>query len=216
MPNLACCTVKILRVTILTIAVSLSQSVVADLQTGMVAHFPLDGDVLDYSGAGNNGAAFGAISTTDRFGIADAAYEFDGIDDFLEIPHFEGVNITPNNFTVSFYARVHPQQLSSDKHYTLLDKYHGPQCLGNSTGWTMTGITDQRGLVFAYGNGGAYLGTGGAQLLDDQWHHIVGTVDNTHFNMYVDGTLYVSQVLQGDPLGNSGSLFIGKWGCADK
>jgi hypothetical protein len=116
---------------------------------------------------------------------------------------------------VSFFARVHPEQYSPDNHYTLLDKFHGPLCLGSSTGWTFTGKTDNRGLEFAYGNGGGYFGVGAAQLLDDQWHHLVGIADANQFHLYVDGELYASRALEGAPVGNDGSLYIGKWGCAN-
>jgi beta-lactamase regulating signal transducer with metallopeptidase domain len=51
----------------------------AALGLGLVAHYPFDGDARDVSGQGNDGFVQGARLTTDRFGRANAAYDFDGV-----------------------------------------------------------------------------------------------------------------------------------------
>jgi len=48
------------------------------LTNGLVAYYPLDGDTLDASGHGINGIAFGAVPATNRFGVADKCYAFNG------------------------------------------------------------------------------------------------------------------------------------------
>ncbi len=49
----------------------------------LVAHYPFTGNALDSSGFGNNGEVLGANLTRDRFGNENSAYEFDGIDDYI-------------------------------------------------------------------------------------------------------------------------------------
>ena len=39
-----------------------------DLTTGLLAHYPLDGNASDVSGNGNNGTKHGVTPGTDRFG----------------------------------------------------------------------------------------------------------------------------------------------------
>ncbi|MFH2142603.1 MAG: LamG-like jellyroll fold domain-containing protein, partial [Bacteroidota bacterium] len=51
----------------------------------LVADYPFNANANDESGNGNNGIVNGATLTTDRFGNADAAYSFDGVDDFIDI-----------------------------------------------------------------------------------------------------------------------------------
>ncbi|MEM7346392.1 MAG: hypothetical protein AAF485_19300, partial [Chloroflexota bacterium] len=58
---------------------------------GLLASYPLDGDVTDQSGNGNHGTIQGAILTENRFGQKNSAYFFDGVDDYISFPsHFLG------------------------------------------------------------------------------------------------------------------------------
>ncbi|MFC1483469.1 LamG-like jellyroll fold domain-containing protein [Candidatus Neomarinimicrobiota bacterium] len=50
---------------------------------GLVAHFPFNGNANDETGNGNDGTVAGAILAADRFGRADSAYSFDGVDDVI-------------------------------------------------------------------------------------------------------------------------------------
>ncbi len=59
--------------------------VYADLNDGLVAYYPFNGNADDESGNGNNGTVNGATLTEDRFGNSDSAYNFDGIDDYIQV-----------------------------------------------------------------------------------------------------------------------------------
>lgn len=50
---------------------------------GLVAWYPFYGNANDASGNGNNGTVNGAILTPDRFGNANCAYYFDGVNDYI-------------------------------------------------------------------------------------------------------------------------------------
>ena len=52
---------------------------------GLVGWWPFNGNANDESGNGNNGTVNGATLTTDRNGLANAAYSFDGVDDRIFI-----------------------------------------------------------------------------------------------------------------------------------
>lgn len=49
----------------------------------LVTHYTFDGNALDSSGYGHNGTVYGATLTSDRFGNANSAYRFDGVNDFI-------------------------------------------------------------------------------------------------------------------------------------
>ena len=51
---------------------------------GLVGYWPFNGNANDESGNGNNGTVNGATLTTDRFGNANSAYSFDGVDDYIQ------------------------------------------------------------------------------------------------------------------------------------
>ena len=52
---------------------------------GLVGWWGFNGNANDESGNGNNGTVNGATLTTDRFGNPNSAYDFDGVDDFINI-----------------------------------------------------------------------------------------------------------------------------------
>jgi hypothetical protein len=52
---------------------------------GLVGYWPFNGNANDISGNENNGTVNGATLTTDRFGNANSAYSFDGVDDYIDV-----------------------------------------------------------------------------------------------------------------------------------
>lgn len=50
---------------------------------GVVLYYPFNGNARDMSGIQINGQVIGATLTTDRFGISNSAYYFDGLDDYI-------------------------------------------------------------------------------------------------------------------------------------
>ena len=77
---------------------TMAQNVPTNVPTnGLVGWWPFNSNANDESGNGNNGTVNGAILTTDRFGQANSAYSFDGVND----------NISPlqNNLPIGTTAR---------------------------------------------------------------------------------------------------------------
>ena len=52
---------------------------------GLIASFPFDGNANDESGNGYDGIVNEAVLVEDRFGNENGAYEFDGIDDYIDV-----------------------------------------------------------------------------------------------------------------------------------
>ena len=48
-----------------------------NLNQGLVAYYPFNGNGNDESGNGNHGTVYGATLTKDRFGNSESAYSFD-------------------------------------------------------------------------------------------------------------------------------------------
>ena len=66
--------------------ISIAQTVPTYVPTnGLVGWWPFNGNANDESGNGNNGTVYGATLATDRFGVVDKSYDFDGVDDFIQI-----------------------------------------------------------------------------------------------------------------------------------
>ena len=77
----------------------------SNLDTGLVAYYPFNGDADDESGNGNNGTIYGATLATDRFGNPNSAMLFNGVDDFIEIPYSEELEIG-ENLTITGWVKV--------------------------------------------------------------------------------------------------------------
>jgi hypothetical protein len=56
-----------------------------ELKHGLVAHYKMRGNANDSSRFLNHGTVNGATLTTDRFGRANSAYAFDGVNDFINL-----------------------------------------------------------------------------------------------------------------------------------
>ena len=52
----------------------------------LIAHYPFNGNANDISGNNYHGTVVGTTPTTNRFGIVNSAYSFDGVDDYITLP----------------------------------------------------------------------------------------------------------------------------------
>ena len=68
----------------------------------LVAYYPFNANANDTIGT-NHGTVNGATLTADRFGNANSAYSFDGIDDFIELGN---INFANNDYTISFWVNL--------------------------------------------------------------------------------------------------------------
>jgi hypothetical protein len=73
---------------------------------GLVGWWPFNGNANDESGNGNNGTVNGATLTTDRNGVANSAYSFDGINDLI----IAGTNGIPITTAISISVWIKPMQ----------------------------------------------------------------------------------------------------------
>ena len=74
----------------------------------LVAHYPFNGNADDESGNGNHGDPVGPTLTTDRFGILDRAYSFDGLDDGIIIPNSSSLSVDnfQTGYTIAAWVRI--------------------------------------------------------------------------------------------------------------
>lgn len=77
-----------------------------DLNRGLVAYYPFNGNANDASGNNNNPIFNNSSLTTDYFGVANSASLFNGLDNFIQIPHSSRLNFSNS---ISLCAWVKPQ-----------------------------------------------------------------------------------------------------------
>src|SRR5215213_8904042 len=72
------------------------------IHDSLVAFYPFNGNANDASGKGNNGNVNGASVATDRFGNSNAAYDFDGVNDFIQIANHSSLDLN-YHFSISVW-----------------------------------------------------------------------------------------------------------------
>jgi hypothetical protein len=72
---------------------------------GLVGWWPFTGNANDSSGNGNNGTVNGATLTMDRFGNANKAYNFDGVNDYIQLPLLSSIN-NQSELSLSFWINT--------------------------------------------------------------------------------------------------------------
>jgi hypothetical protein len=160
---------------------------------GLVGWWPFNGNANDESGNGNNGTVNGATLTSDRNGVANTAYSFDGIDDFL--------NGSISNLTSTYSSTI-----------STWIKYEG-----NSGGqpydlFFQLGQYGQHTLAYGYNYSSQQLDLYSncftnpyySANIQNDWHHLIilDSLDKT--KLYIDGQLIHSFIS-----GNSNECFQG-------
>ena len=171
-------------------------------------------EIIDYSGANHHGQLGGGESnknpTWSPAGIKDGAYNFDGVDDYILVPHDNSLNFPNNKMSFEVWMKGDPTQ--NDSYYLVMDKSHG---FVDFNGWVLQGNSTTGEVTFNIGNGSTW--SPGAKstgsVLDDTWHHVVGTFDGAQLKLYVDGILNSKQNFVSNIGGNSRPVQIGRsWG----
>jgi PGF-pre-PGF domain-containing protein len=156
----------------------------------------------DSSGHGNTGAINGATWIDGKF---NKALQFDGVNDYLEIPNSASLNIT-GNVTISLWIKLGTQSSSDEK--MILSK-----------GWENTN-TRSYNLITTYGALGAMFNICNAAQScaypdfsweNNNWHHLVGTYNGSIAKIYVDGVEENSDSLTGLIQSTIRPVQIGGW-----
>lgn len=80
--------------------------VLADLNDGLVAYYPFNGNANDASNNENNGIVYGATLTKNRFGNANSAYSFNYVHERIEVQDSQILNFGFAEFSISAWINT--------------------------------------------------------------------------------------------------------------
>lgn len=157
---------------------------------GLIASYSFNaGTAVDETGD-NDGAVYGAAITTDRFGNANHAYSFDGIDDYIDFGDSSEFRMDSSKFAMSFWIYYTTPQLSQvlgKRSTSTYDQYNflvGGDLFGIPTVDSVT--------TFIVGSDLVWRNVAPVSLMG-AWHHVVINHDpDSTTEMYVDGVLYAA------------------------
>ena len=178
---------------------------------GLVGWWPFNGNANDESGNGNNGAVNGAVLTTDRLGVLNNAYSFDGnsnsitiADDpvlnnnYISISAWFRTNFsTPGSIIYKTNASAINEQYACVLNYpnpneAIWSVKNGNNCNNPGIGWQQTLALNQ-------------------SLSDGNWHNIICTYDGSLSQIFIDGALLFSSTFSIGIIDNcGGEINIGK------
>lgn len=179
--------------TLILLLYCLQLSAQVDLNNGLIGCYPFSGNAKDLSSSNNDGFVNGAKLTADRFENPNSAYDFDGIDDFIEIsPKY----LELNEFSYSLWLK--PKELPEyQKAFFIFS-------IGSDLGDQYVLIGNQYPNVLHGISNGSYVDmynnvrcmTGDLPKLD-QWYHIVLAKDVDNYYFYVNGILLCTNPTNG-------------------
>lgn len=164
-------------VSVVIICVGLVFQSQADIASGLVAHWPLDGNANDASGNNRNGQLFGGVLTTDRFWKPNAAIDFSEAGSYVVADNTNNV-FGSAPFTVSFWRKGYGE--------------HTAVCLEdtNSVVWAVGGIAGQlhvdENVELAGSRTNLYLNI---TYSASDWNQIVLVYNGSSSGFYLNGQL---------------------------
>jgi len=172
-----------------------------NLQNGLVAFYPFNGNANDESGNENHGTVNGATLTTDRFGNENSSYSFDGVDDYIQLnQHF--IN---GSFSISTWF---VKNTTTDWNVLFSNGIlHGDW--GN--GFNLYSSGDD--IVFLKAPDTQGFGLNGIITINE-WHNVVvvwdGLTSTNNAKMYLDNVLIDQTDCMSSVINSSYNLLIGK------
>ena len=157
-----------------------------DLKSGLLVYYPFNGDADDLSGndyhgvlgdgSGNNLPTL----TSDRNGNADLAYQFDGVDDYIDLGErsiFDVANY--DEFTMALWVKPDEGAKGS-----IFSKYISAS---NNRMWQIRSLNGTIGY-HTYNNGVQYEVDSVITESSTNWQHIAVTFKDNQFSIYRNGT----------------------------
>jgi hypothetical protein len=179
-----------------------------DLNNGLLAYYPYNGNANDAVGTAN-GTVNGATLTTDRFGTADRAYSFSSQTITSEISY----NLD-DNFSVNFWYVTSSTENDIPLFWSSVDRLNYSELV-----YKINGSNYKVRAEFVDDNSSAMCShadiignnSSGTNYSDGQWHMVSIINNNSTFYLYVDTILIDSTVLT-DPCqftSSVGEFFVG-------
>jgi len=193
-----------------------------NLNVGRVLHLDFNGNTQDKSGNNNHATNFGATPVAGKNGATNAAYRFDGINDFMRLNHHSSLNL-PNQFT--FTCILKPIKFNTAHCFgnVIIGKGDGGSSVGQynlqyfpfDNGTTCVNRdTTVNNFHFHGVNWCNYTSvTNKPNLKSGTWYCMVATYDGTTLRHFLNGNLVYQCNISLNSINQSNTfdVLIGKW-----
>ncbi len=204
--------------TIGLIAATMAQNVPSYVPSnGLVGWWPFNGNANDESGNGNNGIANGTTLSNDRFGNSNSAYNFNGINNYIEVLNNQSLQFT-SSMSVSLWYNFDSLNFDVTNNTLqgrLIDKV--PNSTGDGYWSTLVKANSPNSQFYCDDNNSSNasisFGNIGGKITctsRNQWYNLLYTFNNGFYKIYLNGNLVDSNNVAGSniPINNL-SLYFG-------
>ena len=163
---------------------------------GLVAWWPFNGNANDESGNGNHGIIHGGItSTTDRGGISESAFLFDGTSGFISVPSLNDQPYTPVSYSAWVIVNSYFPWSFGHKFRTIIGRNNAFVVDNGAIGFwadnsALGGLYDNTFLLWRGGGVAGAVPTSIVQPVLNAWTHVVYTQTSSgDWKWYVNGQI---------------------------
>lgn len=181
--------------TSILLAVLLGNLFVSQAQTltdGLLGSYTFTGNVNDESGKNNHATLTGATLTSDRFGNANSAYNFNGSSNYVTTPIS---SITTGK--LSLCAWVKTTGPATGGFVGIVCSRVSKDIFNGVTFWNNTNGSYGKCIVGDVSSGNTTVTQtfgNASSIWDNAWHFVTYTYDGTTQRLYIDGTLKTSSI----------------------
>jgi hypothetical protein len=154
----------------------------------LVGWWPFNGNANDLSINANNGTVNGATLTADRFGNANKAYSFDGINDYIQVNNSNNTTLS-NDFTVITWVNI----FSLNTFNAFLSNASNDQPSVSGWVWGYSNFSQPSKRHFqAYPNwNNSTVAQNGNDVVNNNWVHLATTYElsSGKLKYYLNGVL---------------------------
>jgi len=175
-----------------------------NLDSGLVAYYPFNGNAIDESGNDNHGTVMGALLTSDRFGSDSVAYEFNGTSSYITVPNSPTLHSPTTELSQVAWINIYS--------WSLVGTQFGPILMKSNSGANAfqyrlsVGSSGVNTAISNWTNGVTVSDT----LNFNDWYMIVSTLKDDTVKAYVNGIFIGEGILTGPINPDSRPLEIGR------
>ena len=157
-------------------------------KNGLLGWWPFNGSAMDETNNGYNGTVYGATLTTDRFGMQNSAYNFDGKSNYIKT----SLNsISQDKISISVWFTCTTPVSNTSDHPTMVmsrKAFNQETGLGFNQSTVFFDLLNNNSVVFRNG-------VNRNIPTDGNWYNIIGTYNGNVSNLYLNGVLVNSVTL---------------------
>jgi hypothetical protein len=172
----------------------------------LIAYYPFDGNLNDFSGNLNHGTAFGGTYVNDRLSRNLKAYSFNGMNQYIEIENSPSLESPVKQITMATWVNVSQFYKGIDN----LD-YAVLLCKSNSSSSAQYRLALTRNGISVINN--SILGSVSGPISFDlnKWYHVVSVIEDTLITYYLNGQLVGSNVATNSfGMSKNNKLYLGR------